>query len=246
MLITSDQGDELLSVLADLSGLDSDLVERSGVLVRAQRYGEAVSGAFIVLEERMRAMMGMRGGTVRQLISKLFFEKDAPYIERLNLPEQEWKGMRSIFDGAFAAYRNRAAHTVAGYSLEEARAVIHLVNLLLLALRQIKEAPAQHVPETMNQVLGPAVTDRLNRFLDRLPTIGIARAKGKQWIPYKAKLLYHPSNWEKPRWHRVTIFYLTTARFPVMGFYLKALKCVPGLDAEALTGQLLQVGCTRT
>jgi uncharacterized protein (TIGR02391 family) len=162
MLMTNDQIDELVSVLEERSGLDTELIERSGVLVRAQRYDEAVSRAFVVLEERMRALMGMRGGTGRQLVSKLFSEKDAQYVERLNLPEEEWKGMRSIFDGAFAAYRNRAAHTVAGYSLEEARAVIHLVNLLLLNLRQIREAPAQHVPETMSQVLGPAVTDRVN------------------------------------------------------------------------------------
>jgi hypothetical protein len=244
MLITNDQIDELVSVLADRSGLDSELVDRTGVLVRTQRSDEAVSAAFIVLEERMRALMRMRGGAGRHLVAKLFSEKEE-YIERLNLPEEEWKGMRSIFEGAFAAYRNRAAHTVAGYSLEEARAVIYLVNLLLLVLRQIKDAPAQHVPARMGEVLGPAVTDRLNRFLDSLSTIGIERAKGKQWLPYKARVHYHPSRWEKPRWHKVAIFYLTTTEAPVLGFNMGALAHVPGLDPEGLASQLVQAGCTR-
>jgi hypothetical protein len=59
--MTNDQIDELVSALADLSGLDEELVERCGGLVRAQRYDEAVSRTFVVLEERMRGLMGMHG-----------------------------------------------------------------------------------------------------------------------------------------------------------------------------------------
>ena len=154
MLVTNDQVDELVLALADLSGLDEELVERCGSLVRTQRYDEAVSRAFVVLEERMRALMGMQGGTGRQLVNKLFSEKGAQYIERLSLPEQEWKGIRSIFDGAFAAYRNRAAHTVAGYSLEEARAIVHLVNLLLLIVGQMRHVPQRHVQPEVAAALG--------------------------------------------------------------------------------------------
>ncbi|MBN1811806.1 MAG: TIGR02391 family protein [Anaerolineae bacterium] len=245
MLITSDQVDELVSVMANLSGLDGELAARCGGLVREQRYDEAVGRAFVVLEERMRALMGMSGGSGRNLVSRLFSEKDMRYIERLNLPEEEWKGIRSIFDGAFAAYRNRTAHAVVDYSLDETRAIVHLVNLLLLIVRQIHQAPELHVPETMAQILGPAVTHRLNLFLDSLPTLGIARGKGKYWIPYKAKLVYHPSNWEEPKKHRFAVFYLTTTQSPVLGFNMGALACVPGLDVERLASQLVQAGCSR-
>jgi hypothetical protein len=245
VLITDEQVDELVSVLADMSGLDEQLVEQCGGLVRAHRYDEAVSRAFVVLEERMRRLLSMGGGTGRQAVSKLFSANDMRFVERLHLPEDEWKGIQAIFDGAFAAYRNRAAHTVAGYSLDEARAIVHLVNLLLLIVGQIQQAPKDNVPEAMAQVLGPAVTHRLNLFLDSLPKIGIARAEGKRSIPYKAPLLYHPSWWDKPKKHRIAVFYLERTHAPVLSFSISALRCVPGLDAEALAGRLLQAGCSR-
>jgi uncharacterized protein (TIGR02391 family) len=245
MLITNDQVDELVSVLADLSGLDEELAERCGDLIRTQRCDEAVSRAFVVLEERMRGLMGMRGGTGRQLVNKLFSEKDAQFIERLNLPEQEWKGIHNIFDGAFAAYRNRAAHTVAGYSLDEARAIVHLVNLLLLILRQIKQAPKQHVPEEVAQILGLTVTQRLNLFLNSMQPIGIIRGQGKTWIPYKARLIYHASTWEKPRPHHLSVFYLTKRKSPTLAFNIGPLRRVPSLDVEQLETQLLRGRCTR-
>jgi hypothetical protein len=246
MLITNEQVDELVSVLADMSGLDEQLVEQCGDLVRAQRYDEAVSLAFVVLEERLRKLMSLRGGSGRDLVSKLFSDKDMQLIDRLHLPEEEWKGVRGIFDGAFAAYSNRAAHTVAGYTRDEARAIVHLVNLLLLIVGQLQQAPKQHVPDAMAQLLGPAVTHRLNLFLDSLPKIGIVRAKGTQYIPYKARLLYHAESWDKPGGYRFAVFYLCMAEVPILSFNIGALKRVPGLDTEALAGLLLQAGCTRS
>ena len=43
----------------------------------------------------------------------------------------------------------------------------------------------------------------------------------------------------------MTIFYLTKAKSPVLGFYMSALSHVPGLNAEQVTDQFLQAGCTR-
>jgi hypothetical protein len=76
--------------------------------------------------------------------------------------------------------------------------------------------------------------------------IGIVRAKGKHWIPFKAWLLYHPPNWEKPKRHSLAVLYLTTSRqVPVLGFHMNALQRVPDLDVEGLSDQLLKAGCIR-
>ena len=246
MLITSDQVDELLSTLADLSGLDEELVDRCGFLFRTERYDEAVGRAFVVLEERLRKMMGVQKASGGQLVDKLFFAKDSSYRDRLRLPEAEVRGLRDIFAGSFAAFRNRAAHTVAGYSQDEARGIIQLVNLLLLVLEQIEQAPKQLVPEKTTATLGPAATQRLNAFLSSLREIGIRPEKGKASTPYRARLRYHPPTWEEPKLHSVTVFYLTSGKSPKLAFNTGSLEHVPGLDVKELTERLLQAGCSRT
>ena len=245
-MITSEQIDELLSTLADLSGLDEELVDRCEFLIRTERYDEAVGRAFVVLEERLRKLLGLSKGTGWQLVDKLFSAKDSSYSGRLGLPAAEVRGLRDIFAGSFAAFRNRAAHTVAGYTLDEARGIIHLVNLLLIVLEQIEQAPKQLVSDETAGTLGPAVTQRLNAFLSSLREIGILPDKGKASIPYKARLRYSPPTWEEPKPHFVTVFYLTSGRSPKLAFNTGSLVNVPNLDVEQLIGRLLQAGCSST
>lgn len=245
MLITNDQVDELVSALADLSGLDEELVERCGGLIRAQRYDEAVSRAFVVIEARMRELMGMTGGTGRQLVNKLFSEKDAQYVERLNLPEQEWQGIRSIFDGAFAAYRNRAAHTVAGYSLDEARAIVNLVNLLLLILDQMSHVPERHVQFEVAEALEPRAAERLQRFLQSVQGVGIVEEQGSSLNAYKATLLCRYPSWEEFRQYTIPVFYLRKGTEPTLRFRMDRMRWVKDLDADRLEAKLLAAGCRR-
>ena len=252
MLITSDQVDELLTTLADLSGLDEELVQRCALLMRTERYDEAVGRAFVVLEERMRALMGTGGGAGRHLVNTLFSSKDTQFTDRLRRPEEEVAGLRDIFSGSFAAFRNRAAHTVAGYTRDEARAIIHLVNLQLMVVDQMekapplpKEAPQQQVPKEVAEILEPSVTQRLELFLDRLKEIGIFRTEGKQYLPYKARVRYHAAHWDKPRPHHVAIFYLLKWENPALGFNSGGLQSIPGLEVEDLEAQLERSGCTR-
>ena len=246
MLITSDQAEELLSTLADLSGLDEELADRCGFLFRTERYDEAVGRAFVVLEERLRKLMGVEKVSGGRLVDKLFFAQDSSYRDRLRLPEAEVRGLGDIFAGSFAAFRNRAAHTVAGYTLDEARGIIHLVNLLLMVLEQIEQVPKQLVPDETADTLGPSVTHRLNAFLSSLPEIGIRPERGKASIPYKARLRYHPPTWEEPKPNSVTVFYLTSGRSPKLAFNTGSLVNVPDLDVEQLIGRLLQAGCSST
>jgi uncharacterized protein (TIGR02391 family) len=247
MLITNTQVDELLSVLDDLSGLDQELSERCSPLIRSERYDEAVSRAFVVLEERLRELLAVRSGSGGQLVQKLFSSKDTQFTDRLNLPSAEIEGINNLFAGAFRAFRNRAAHTVAGYTLEEARAIVHLVDLLLLVVEQTRRAPAQQIPEKIAQALTPAAKQRLQHFLERLQDIGIRQGRGKGWIPYRAFLEYRAPSWQESRPHSVAIFYLSIKRErPMLAFNSKMLARVIGLDIKQLKTDLLQVRCIRT
>ena len=148
-------------------------------------------------------------------------------MDRLHLPPAKVEGIHDLFVGAFRAFRNRAAHTVAGYNLDEARAIIHLVNLLLLVLEKVRRAPTQQVPEKMAQLLGPTATERLQMLLQSLQDIGIARGQGKNWTPYRAVLKYKLPSWEEPKPNQVTVFYLSVdADKPTMIFQSTGLSRV--------------------
>ena len=247
MLITSAQVDRLLSELSDLSGLDPELVEKCGLLIRTERYDEAVGRAFVVLEERLRELLAVRGGSSVNLSRQAFSPESGQLVDRLYLPPAEIEGVRDLFVGAFRAYRNRAAHTLAGYSLDEARSIIHLVNLLLLVLEKVRQAPTQQVPEKMAQLLDPTATERFQIFLQSLQNIGIGRGQGKNWIPYRATLKYDRPSWEEPRPNQVAVLYLSVyAGSPVIIFNSGGLSRVEGLNVDELETKLIQAGCTCT
>jgi hypothetical protein len=246
MLITDEQVGELLSKLSDLSGLDQELVKRCGLLIRSERHDEAVSRAFVVLEERLRELLEVQGGSGIDLSQKAFSPEKGQLVDRLYLPPAEVEGIRDLFVGAFRAYRNRAAHTLAGYSLNEARGIIHLVDLLLSVLEKARLAPMQQLPEEVAQLLSPAARERLQLFLQGLQEIGIGRGEGKTWIPYRATLEYDWPSWEKPRPHPVTVLYLTVSGGkPMIAFQRAGLSRVVGLDIDQLEANLLQSGCVR-
>jgi len=246
MLITNAQVDELLEQLTNLSSLDPELIKRCGLLIRSERYDEAVSRAFVVLEERLRELLQIRGGSGVNLSEKAFSPDKGKLVDRLHLPRAEVAGIFNLFVGAFKAYRNRAAHTVAGYTLDEARGIIHLVNLLLLVLQKVRDASTQHIPPEIAQVLGPTATKRLRLFLESLQEIGINRGKGKDSTPYWATLEYNYPSWEKPRPYQVSVLYLgAPAGKPMLMFHSVGLSRVVGLDIEQLETELSQVGCTR-
>jgi uncharacterized protein (TIGR02391 family) len=244
MLFTREHIDELMSVLADLSGLDEELIDRCAFLIENGRYDEAVGQAFIVLEEHIRELMGVHRGTGGQLVQRLFSSKNTEYTDRLKLPPPEINGIGSIFAGAFAAFRNRAAHTRAGYTRDEARAIIHLVNLLLLIVDQMHSMPDEHVQPKVAEILDPGAVQRLQRFLASLQDIGFVREEGSSQDAYKVMLLYRFREWDEHRPHPVTVLYLTKGAEPSLRFRMDMLSLVKGLDLEGLRRRLLGAGCT--
>lgn len=248
MLITNDQIDELTGTLLALSGLDSELIERCGLLIRSERYDEAVSRAFVVLEERLRDLLGVPGGSGVNLSEMAFAPKSGRLLDRLQRPRAEAEGIRDLFVGAFRAYRNRAAHTIAGYTLNEARGIIHLVNLLLLILAEVSEAPGDPILLNVMRHLDPAASERLLSFLESLEGIGFRRGEAKGSIPFQAVLEFQASGWDEPRPHLLTVFYLyMSGGEPVFAFRTGSggLVCVPGFNTTKIEARLLDAGCVQ-
>jgi hypothetical protein len=194
----------------------------------------------------MRALMDMQGGSGVNLVQKLFSARDSRYIDRLRLPEDEVNGLKNIYEGSFAAFRNRAAHTVAGYTRDEARGIIQLVNLLLMKVDQMRYAPEQEAQPAIEEALDPGATQRLQRFLGRILEIGLTTEEGLTAVGYKAKLLYKYPTWPEHRPHAITVFYLETEREPALRFRIDMLSRVKDLDVEKLQTRLLNAGCTST
>ncbi len=245
MLITDNGVNELLAHLSGLSGLDEKLVERCNPLIRANHYDEAVRAAFVVLEERLRALLKLPGGAGVDLAQKAFAPATGEFVERLSLSAAEIEGIRDLFVGAFKAYRNPAAHTMAGYGLDKARAIIHLVNLLLLMLDEVGESFL--VPKEIAELLDRGATARLQKLLVKLQDKGIRRDKGRARAPFRATLMYLKPAWKEPKPKYAAVLYLGVAKHePSMMFASQVLSNVPHLDVERLEERLIGAGCVRT
>ena len=246
MLLTSSQMDQLQATLANLSGLDAELADQCGPLIRGGRNDDAVARAFVVLEERLRSALGVHGGNGVDLSQRAFAPDKGQLAAGLHLPRGELEGMRDLFVGAFRAYRNRAAHTHAGYDSVRAVKIIHLVDLLLDTMSQVGDVPQHPVMHEIVSTLGPDSTRRLLHFLGELENIGVWRKPGKSKLPYRAMLLYRaPGSTGKAKPKYVTLFYIQVLQDrPVLAFSGWGLSCIVGLDVDRVRSELLKAGCT--
>jgi len=249
MLLTRLQIEKLEKTLIELSRLDESLARKCGPLIKAERYDEAVGAAFVVLEERLRKALKVPGGTGVDLSQKAFTPGRGDLTRNLDLRRtSEEEGIRDLFVGAFKAYRNRAAHTFAGYTLEESCAVIGLVNLLLLILCQTEVKWYDKLAREVAETVSPEAARRFRDFLLRLEQLGIRHYEGKTWEPFKASVLYQAKGWPEPRHWETAVFYFVrtgkdapTIDFPMGG----DLRKVVDFDREHMEQRLLEVGCER-
>ncbi len=245
MLLNTTQIDELLLALANLSGLDDELVEGCGPLIRSGQNDDAVARAFVVLEERLRKALKVRGGTGVNLSQKAFAADTGQLVAGLGLPQGETEGIRDLFVGVFRAYRNRAAHTHVGYDTDEALRVIHVADLLLHVLGQIGKVPSHPVMREVAAALGPRAMKRFEQFLTELEELGVREGKGKSWIPYWAMLRYQREADGEVKPHRVTLFYVAVrGGDPMLAFNRKKMSRIAGLDLKTVEGELLDAACT--
>ena len=155
--------------------------------------------------------------------------------------------------GAFKLFRNPSAHSVVGYDNAEGKSIVALVNLLIILLDKVEEQPpANLLPKNADQViaevektLGAGVTGRLRTFVSKCVKLGLEPdPKTKQWIPFKRHALMKYDGWEKPKPHRLPMFYLVleekgqVIQFPVHQYY----RLVMGFDLGAFQTELLGLG----
>jgi hypothetical protein len=219
-------------------------------------YDQAVHSAFVLLEERMRLIVGRKGMAGVAMVGNLF-AKDGRLTRHMALNEKEQEKYRNLFDSAFSLYRNPAAHTVTNYDVTMGKAIIGLVNLLLLILGD----PAQWPPPTdfpenvekgitlTEQAVGTTVAHRLRLFLTHCVKMGInpTASKAVLWVPFKRPAIQHMEHWNEPRQHLLQLFYLHLEEkkpglyVPLNQYYTR----VVGLNIEPLGAGLRQIGFGR-
>jgi len=217
MILTDKEMQQVRQSIEAQAGSDEELVRRCGPLIHMGKFDEAVRSAFVLLEERLRKAVDKEGMTGTQLANYAFNPTKGPLAKHLGHNQAEREGLRELFSGAFRLFRNPTAHGVVGYSAPEGKAIIGLVDLMLKMLQRAEELPPPGLfPENVEvalvrveEAIGPGAASRLRTFLGKcLKELGLKPATAKQWIPFKRYALYKLDQWEKPRSHPITVFYL--------------------------------------
>ena len=115
MIPTDDELEVIRQSIEAAAGIDEELKQRCGPLMRINAFDEAVRNAFVLLEERLRDTVIKEGLTGVQLANHAF-APDSPLAKHLGHTPSEREGLRELFSGAFKLFRNPAAHGVVGYS----------------------------------------------------------------------------------------------------------------------------------
>lgn len=252
MILTDKELRDLRQILDAQGGLNAGLLQRCGTLIHLGKFDEAVRSAFILLEERLRAAVGQEGMTGTTLANYAFNVENGPLAKHLATNKSEREGLRELFSGSFKLFRNPAAHGLVGYSEAEGKAIIGLVNLLLIFLDRVDELPPpQTFPECVEQALmmidkeiGSDVAGRVRIFLGRSQKLGLKPKVATYWLPFRSYALQTRSQWAEPKPHRLTVFYLVADEknpalwFPINQYYAN----VVGLDTEQIVRTLRKLG----
>jgi uncharacterized protein (TIGR02391 family) len=254
MILTDAEMRQIRRAIEEQAGLDEELVQRCGHLVHVDAFDEAVRSAFVLLEERLRKAVGVEGMTGTQLANHVFNPNNGILAKHLGRSPAEREGLRELYSGAFKLFRNPSAHGVVGYSAAEGKDIIGLVDLMLKMIERAKEVPPPDTfPDNLaavlarsEEVIGPGATSRLRVFLGKsLRELGLAPStSATQWIPFRRYAWYKSDEWEKPKAHRVAMFYLVATgkeyglSFPTYYYY----RLVVGFNVDRLTEELTDLG----
>ncbi|MBP8001628.1 MAG: hypothetical protein KA314_21640 [Chloroflexi bacterium] len=106
MILTDKELRDLREVLDTQSGLNTDLLQHCGMLIHLGKFDEAVRSAFILLEERLRTMVGQEGMTGTNLANYAFNVDTGPLAKHLANNKSEREGLRELYSGAFKLFRH--------------------------------------------------------------------------------------------------------------------------------------------
>lgn len=252
MLLTDDELKLIRLNIEAQTGIDRQLIERCSHLIHVNAFDEAVSKAFVVLEERLRKFLKKDGMSGMPMV-QYAFSKDGPLTKMLGDNPSELEGMQGLLTGAFKLYRNPAAHTFVGYDQVEARDVVHLVDLILKRLDRLSAIPLPgSLPKNVEAILslveskhGSKAVGLLRQFLSNCVGSGLeVRSSTNQWIPFRRQAMLLRDGWDKPKSHLLTVFYVYTNTkdqglwYPVNLYYKNAIH----LNTDEIKKQLRSLG----
>lgn len=253
MILTDLELNRLREALESQANMDEELLQRCTNLLHLGAYDEAVRSAFVLLEERLREMLGEEGTTGSNLANAAFNTKDGPLAKHLGKNLSEREGLRELYSGAFKVFRNPTAHSAVGYSSSDGKEIVILVNLLLRILKRAEELPAPgFFPANLENALviaentiGASATSRLRVFLGNCMKVGLQPTNSpKQWIPFRRQARFRAPGWTEYKPHRIAVFYLvadgSTAaiHFPVDYYLSKVYE----FNVDMLDDQLSGLG----
>jgi len=255
MILTDSEMRQVRRIIETQAGMNDELLRRCGDLIHLGSFDEAVRSAFVLLEERLRKTVpeDKKGLTGTSLAGYAFNANDGPLAKHLGRNQSEREGLRELYSGAFKLFRNPTAHGIVGYSAAEGKAIISLVNLLLIFLDRVEELPplgsfpdnAERALTTIEHKVGPGAASRLRMFLGKCGKLGLeARPSTKTWVPFIGYAMLHLDHWDNPKPHRLTMFYVVAEEqiqgfwFPVNQYYTS----VVGFDLDQLSDGLRDIG----
>ncbi|MBX3054968.1 MAG: TIGR02391 family protein [Anaerolineae bacterium] len=253
MILNNNDLQQIRQILERQSGLDAELLARCSDLLHLGKYDQAVHSAFILLEERLRHIVHKDGLTGVVMVQNVFGQKGT-LTHVLALSDWEREQYKNLYEAAFRLFRNPSAHTVTNYDASTGKAIMGLVNLLLLLLGDPTQwPPSTTFPESIEkaislteQMVNLAAAQRLRLFLSHCYQNGLEprSSKSTYWIPFKRETLQRMEQWDEARFHPLTLFYLYADEkkpglyVPINQYYTR----VVGLDIEPLGNTLKQVG----
>lgn len=252
MILTDDEMKLVRRTIESQSGLDEELLRRSGPLIHMDKFDEAVRSAFVLLEERLREMIDGEGMTGTRLANEAFNPDKGPLARQLGHTQAEREGLRELYSGAFKLFRNPTAHSVVGYSAAEGKAIIGLVNLMLQMLERAEKMPppgslpekAEKAVDYVERSVGAGAASRFRAFLGKSLELDMRLGRGKHWIPFRRYAFVQYDHWEEPKRYRIPMFYIqaresdSCIRFPLNNYYTLAI----GLDIDPIAEELNELG----
>lgn len=250
MILTDAQASALREALDTQMGLDDELLKRCGPFLHSGAFDDAARHAFLLLEERLRVIADSDDEklTGAQLVHNI-------------MGPNGWLGKQlggqredffNLFISAFKLFRNTTAHRVANYDQSKGRAVIGLVNLLLILLKEIQ--PPIVLPDNVENLLtefnrdkayGADIANKLRAFAIKCVQMGMVPQKvATQWIPFRRRVRVKYPHWTSAKVTYFPVFYIYVApnekglRFSLNQYYAH----VAGFDVESFRKALAGLG----
>lgn len=120
------------------SHFDQKLKDTVLPLVQGGHYDSAIRKAFVVLTDRLRRAFGVDDKLDGEALVNAVFGQGGKI--RVVLDETEKQCYRNLISGFYGVYRNKYAHNDVEPSLSEAKAILEMVNNVLVEIESISSA----------------------------------------------------------------------------------------------------------